>query len=133
MNGLVLDASVTLEWFLTEPDTSPAWDKVALLDQYTPVVPPIWQLEVANVLSMHVQRRGLPVDVARTALAELLALPLAIVDGGGPAAVMQLSIDQGLTSYDAAYLDVAMRGGWPLVTFDRDLVRAGRDVGVPIL
>jgi predicted nucleic acid-binding protein len=133
VNGLVLDASVTLEWFLTEPDSSPAWDKVALLDEYTPVVPHIWQLEVANVLSMQVQRRGMPVDLARTVLAELLAVPIAVVDGGGPAAVMQLSIDQGLTSYDAAYLDVALRGGWPLVTFDRDLARAAHDMGVPVL
>jgi predicted nucleic acid-binding protein len=45
---------------------------------------------------------------------------------------MRLAIDRGLTSYDASYLDVALRSGWPLVTLDHELVRAASEAGVVV-
>jgi predicted nucleic acid-binding protein len=133
VNGVVIDASVALDWFLTEGDSCPAWDKLGVLDQYVPVVPEIWRLEVTNALVSHVRYRSLPIDIARTILGELNALPVAVLDDVTPAGVMELAISSGLTTYDASYLDVAMRGGWPLVTVDADLVRAARDVGVTVV
>lgn len=132
MSSVVLDASVALDWFLTEPGSCPAWDMVDVLDQFVPVVPSIWRLEVANVLSMQVQHRGMPIEAARITLAEVLALPIAVIEEAAAPAVMQLSVDRGLTSYEAAYLEVAMRGGWPLATVDRQLRTAAHEVGVSL-
>ena len=132
MTSMVLDASVALDWFLTPVDSGPAWDKVDLLDDFTPVVPGIWRLEVTNALASHVRFRELPKESARAILSELLALPVAVVEDASPTGVMELAISQGLTTYDASYLDAAMRGGWPLATLDRELMRAASDVGVPL-
>ncbi|MBM3668495.1 MAG: type II toxin-antitoxin system VapC family toxin [Actinobacteria bacterium] len=132
MNAFVLDASVCLSWFLTKPDSGPAWAKIDLLDELVPVVPAIWRLEVANVIATHVRSRGLLVDSARTMLAEILSLPVAVIDESPTPTIMQLAIDRGLTSYDASYLDVALRSGWPLVTLDRELLRAASEAGVVV-
>ena len=132
MNSVVLDASVALDWFLTPVDSGPAWAKVDLLDDFAPVVPVIWRLEVANALTSHVRFLGLPRESARTIMAELLALPVAVLDDSSPAGAMELAITQDLTAYDASYLDAAMRGGWPLATLDKELIRAAGAVGVPV-
>lgn len=132
MNAFVLDASVCLTWFLTKPDSGPAWAKIGILDERVPVVPAIWRLEVANVIAMQVRSRGVPVETARALLAEILALPVAIIDEAPTPTIMQVAIDRGLTSYDASYLDVALRSGWPLATLDQELVRAASEVGVAI-
>lgn len=39
----------------------------------------------------------------------------------------------GLTAYDAAYLEIALRGGHGLATLDRDLRRAALTENVPLL
>lgn len=133
MNGVVIDASVALDWFLTPADSGPAWQKVEVLDESAPVVPGIWRLEVTNALTSHVRFRGLAPEIARSVLAELLALPVAVVDDASPSGVMELAMSSGLTTYDASYLDVAMRGGWPLATMDADLIRAAGEVGVTVV
>lgn len=38
-----------------------------------------------------------------------------------------------LSSYDASYLELAMRLGLPLATLDKDLAKAATSVGVPLL
>jgi len=132
VNAFVLDASVCLSWFLTKPDSGPAWAKIDLLDELVPVVPAMWRLEVANVIATYVRSRGLLVDSARTMLAEILSLPVAVIDESPTPTIMQLAIDRGLTSHDASYLDVALRSGWPLVTLDRELLRAASEAGVVV-
>jgi predicted nucleic acid-binding protein len=39
----------------------------------------------------------------------------------------------GLTSYDAAYLELAMRGKYPLATLDDDVMKAAKAEGVRLL
>jgi predicted nucleic acid-binding protein len=102
------------------------------MDERVPVVPAIWRLEVSNVIATHVRTRGLSVDSARTMLAEILSIPVAVIDESPTPTIMQLAIDRGLTSYDASYLDVALRSGWPLVTLDHELVRAASEAGVVV-
>ena len=59
-------------------------------------------------------------------LAEILSIPVAVIDESPTPTIMQLAIDRGLTSYDASYLDVALRSGWPLVTLDHDYLDTRR-------
>lgn len=134
MNSVVMDASISLEWFLTEPNSAtPAWDKVAILDTYVPVVPAIWYLEVTNTLAMYVRRNLISKETAQIMFSEMKSLPMAAVNDGIPTRVMDLALAEGLTTYDAAYLDVAMRGNWPLLTLDAQLSRAAASVGVQTL
>ena len=50
-----------------------------------------------------------------------------------PATLLSLALRFQLTSYDAAYLELAMRASLPLATLDKDLRSAARKVGVTVL
>jgi predicted nucleic acid-binding protein len=42
----------------------------------------------------------------------------------------QLAVAQKLTIYDAAYLELALRLGVPLATFDKALINAAHECGI---
>lgn len=100
------------------------------------VVPAHWFLEVANVLVMANRRNRIGVDdVVR--YAELLSELEFEVDPESPARlfgdVLQLAQTHRLTSYDAAYLELAIRRKLPLATLDLELRGAAESVGVNLL
>ncbi len=136
MVSFVLDTSVTMAWCF-EDETTEATER--LLDRLMTeggMVPAIWSLEVANALLSAERRRRLTQEHARRFAHRLQELPIT-VDPGSMAwafgAVLLLGREHGLTSYDAAYLELALRHGLPLATQDERLrVAAGR-VGVPLL
>ena len=69
-------------------------------------------------------------------LADLRSLAITIDPGTNRAAwaaTLQLADRFGLTSYDAAYLELALRRRLPLATLDGDLVRAARAENVPLV
>ena len=47
--------------------------------------------------------------------------------------LLALARSNNLSSYDASYLDLAMRQGLPIATLDRQLVEAAKRMDVPIL
>jgi predicted nucleic acid-binding protein len=97
------------------------------------LVPSVWSLEVANVLAIAERRKRLtPTESAR--FLELLG-ELAIEHADVPftratGSVLTLARELGLSSYDAAYLDLAVRSSLPLATRDRKLMAACRRSGV---
>ena len=136
MDGLVLDGSIAVAWCF-EDEAGPETD--ALLERVRDegaVVPVLWHLELGNVL-LQAERRG-RVRAADTACRlELIGdLPIA-TDHGIPVRalreVLALARAEALTTYDAAYLELAMRRGLPLATKDRALRAAARRVGVRVL
>lgn len=132
MSRVVVDASIAVAWcFEDEPDASAIADAVR---ENGGLVPGLWHLEVANVL-IHAERRGRIADVpARLAL--LAALPIE-TDGETSRraweATTALARSEGLTAYDAAYLELALRRGARLATRDGDLAAAARRMGVALL
>ena len=131
----VLDASVALAWGL-EDESSPYTDAVLdALENGEAVVPAIWPLEVANALRV-AERRGRITEATIAGFLEYLrALPI-VVEQVSPDQVfnriLPLAREQGLSVYDAAYLDLAMRLGLPLATQDGALRAAASRVGVEI-
>ena len=80
------------------------------------------------------ERRG-RLDPAKTAdaLRLLAGYPLTFDPGGDEATLMQLARRRGLTVYDAAYLELALRLQCPLATLDRALAKAARAEGVVLI
>ena len=99
------------------------------------VVPGLWHLEVANVL-LQAERRGriAPGDV--TMRLELIAeLPITTDNETTARAwreILALARAEGLTTYDATYLELAIRRGLPLQTKDAALITAAKRSGVAV-
>jgi predicted nucleic acid-binding protein len=131
----VLDSSVTLTWCF-EDEASDYGDAVLQsLRSREAIVPVIWPLEVANALLMGERRaRSTQADTLRW-IQLLAALPIT-VDEESSERAFQATLDLGrvhnLTTYDAAYLEVALRRGLPLATLDQRLHGAAAAIGVVI-
>lgn len=133
----VLDCSVTMAWFF-EDEARPETD--ALLDRLNQggqaVVAQHWPLEAGNTLLMGERRkRSTPADTAHF-LGILGALAVETDKETGTnatSATIALARSHGLTLYDGAYLELAMRRKLPLATLDKELRAAAKKVGVKCL
>jgi predicted nucleic acid-binding protein len=133
---LVLDASAALAWIFERADPADAEHArllLAGLNNCDAVVPPLWHIEVVSGLLV-AQRRGvISLSKATDFLRRLDRLPIRTDDAPvserkGP--IFALAREYGVSAYDAIYLDLALRIGATLATFDRRLMRARDDAGV---
>ena len=136
MSAFVLDCSVAIAWCI-EDEVTPETD--LLLDRAQAEgasVPGLWPLELGNVLLVAVRRGRLSAMDVTARLAIIAELPIRIDSETAARAlhdILALARTERLTTYDAAYLELAMREGLPLATRDRDLARAAERTGVELL
>jgi predicted nucleic acid-binding protein len=100
------------------------------------LVPVLWFYEASAVLARAQNRGLLAAAKANEFIAELQALNIH-ADEESPARIFsdvhRLAVAHRLTSYDAAYLELARRRSLPLATLDDDLIRASRLAGVSVI
>ena len=100
------------------------------------LIPPLWWYEVANVVVMSRRRKRLSEAQGARVIELLSRFPLQIDSPPGSSSasrLAQVAQEHSLSAYDAAYLELAERRGLALATFDRDLIRAARAAGVPLI
>lgn len=131
--AFVVDASVTLPWFLEDERTAFTDSLLDAINRIEFWVPSVWRLEVPNALLVAERKRR--IDRARRLEALDQASRLGImVDLGLPnmQAVSSVAERRQLSTYDAAYLELAVRSGFGLITLDRNLAQAALAEGVPL-
>lgn len=136
MRILVIDGSTTLGFLLRDEQSASALKALDAIEQGVPTyVPAHWCVEVANGLIMAERRKRASQADITEALGLVACLPVRTDDetasrvGSDSAA---LARQYGLTIYDAAYLEIAMRRGASLATTDNALAKAAKAAGVPI-
>lgn len=133
-----MDNSVAMRWLLASEKKSDQTYAEAVLKSLVDVyatVPNLWHLEAANVL-ITAERRGQleTADVERF-IAQLESLPIQVDPMTAHQAfsrTLSLSKAYKLSSYDAAYLELAIRKGLPIATLDKDLFKAAKKANVII-
>ena len=133
---IVIDASLAIAWLLQEPELMAAPDVYETLPEQTIVVPSHWPIEVASALQVNVRRGRISLDTfdeitARLALLQPtvdVAIPLDEVD-----VLTRFALDQKLTVYDAAYIQLAARYDAALATLDGAMRASGRRLNLPLL
>jgi predicted nucleic acid-binding protein len=131
----VLDCSVALAWFFAD-EADPYADSVAKsFKDATAIVPGLFHLEIANILLVGERRKRNNRAQADSFLTRLAALPL-VVDGQTASRAwsdtIALARTCGLSTYDAAYLEVAVRETLPIATLDDEIRDAAIAIGVPL-
>jgi predicted nucleic acid-binding protein len=134
---LVLDASVTLAWCFADESTAYTEGVLDLLATGTEAVAPaIWPFEVANALLMAERRKRITVAQVTSMLQRIVDLPINVepirVDRAF-GQILAAAREEKLTEYDAAYLELAMREGWPLASLDEQLKQSARSAGVSLV
>ena len=130
----VLDNSVVVGWFL-EDQATPYTEAIALkLEADRAVVPALWQLEIANVLRTACKRQRLIAAQAQQIIEQICSLPIGIdTHTPGPSELLALALRYDLSSYDAAYLELALRLQVPIATKDLPLKAAAEAAGVGVV
>ena len=129
----VLDASIVMAWCFADEADAYADKVLDALITAKASVPSIWPFEIGNVLLVAERRKRLSEADSARFLALLWQLPIA-VEPEPPQRMLReiLALARGckLSTYDASYLDLAMRYGLPLATNDEELRKAARKVRV---
>ncbi len=132
----VVDNSIVMTWCFRDEANSYADAVLNSLTESVAVVPAIWPLEVVNVLLVAERRKRLHESDSVRFISLLSQLPV-VVERTWPERMMKdllaLGRENSLSSYDAAYLELAMRQGFPIATLDRKLLEAAKRVDIPIL
>ncbi len=135
MTRFVLDCSVAMSWCFDDETNIYADEVLGSLLTAEAVVPALWPLEVANVLVVAEIRKRLTEAQMVRAVALLQALPISVDEATAQQALgatLTLAREHSLSAYDAAYLELAMRGGFPLATVDKKLTQVILHCGVPL-
>jgi predicted nucleic acid-binding protein len=138
MSLFVLDNSVSMRWLLeSEKKTDQNYAEVVLksLLETDALVPNLWHLEAANVLLGAEKRCETDLVEVERFISQLEALPLHVdplTASQTFSRTMVLSRLYKLSSYDAAYLELAIREGLPLATLDKELIKAAKKANISL-
>lgn len=138
MTYFVLDNSVAMRWLLASDKSADQKYAIATLQSLqgaTALVPTLWHLEAANVLLGAKNKNQLSVADVERFISQLQVLPIQtdpLTSQQAYGSTLSLAQAYNLSSYDAAYLELALREGIPLATLDKDLLKAARKAKVDI-
>ena len=134
--SFVLDASIALSWCFADESTPTTTALLERLETETAFVPQLWFLEVGNILIGASRKKR----ISQAKIAEFLDLlsNLNIQTDHETAVrgfheILSLAQSEHLTTYDSAYLELAMRLGIPLASKDMELRKAAKRLGVELL
>ncbi len=133
MARLVIDASVAAAWCFPDEETDYTNGVLQTLSgSVEPIAPSLWAYEIRNTLLMGVKRQRITKDSGQKLLIFLNALNVALLHPASYDVVFGLAESNGLTIYDAAYLDLAIRENAPLASLDKALRNAAIQCGVAL-
>ena len=133
---IVLDASLMLEW-LVGTNRQSAFPGIYQALAHAPVVVPShWSLEIGNTLRPELRNRRLSIADFHSIMDEFDRLDILIqppieIDEIGPLA--QFAVTHNLTTYDAAYVQLALQYSATLATLDRAMRNAATALNIPLL
>ena len=133
MAVLVIDASITAAWCFKDETTDYTEGVLTAVSGFSDALAPrLWAYEVRNSVLMGLRRRRISKTDAEEFLDSIKSLPIRLTDPLSYNGVFQLADRHGLTVYDAAYLDLAVRERLPLASIDAALIRAAEQSGITV-
>lgn len=136
MTPWIVDASLALTWYLDdEVNRAYGLSVLEALSERELRVPALFVYEMSNALVMAYRRNRISREELTEILAKLASFNFAVEDTTPDLFSMlaALALEHGLTCYDAAYLELAMRTALPIATLDKALLAAMETEGVDLV
>jgi predicted nucleic acid-binding protein len=137
VSPFVLDNSVTMRWCFEQTSTPYSDAILQKMDSGAEaVVPVLWLYEVVSVLAKAERKGSITPDKVDRFLDDLRSYSITVDQDNFDQIftdVHRLAVQYGLTGYDASYLDLAIRKGFPIATLDEDLQKAAVASGVKLV
>jgi predicted nucleic acid-binding protein len=137
MEAVVVDTSITMAWCFDDEATPYTEDLLSWCAAGAAIhVASIWPMEVTNVLLNAQRKARVTEERIQEFLDVLFKLPIhidpilmkrAVYD------IRKLAQAHRLTSYDAAYLELALRKSLPMASLDSDLKKAALASGARLI
>jgi predicted nucleic acid-binding protein len=134
--SFVVDASVAMTWCFKDETTPTTQRLLKDLSSKVALVPAWWFVEIANVLALAERKGRLTTQEFDDFVAVINSVQVELDNEAHQRAfdhLLPLCRAHQLTSYDAIYLDLAIRRKLPLATLDEQLRKAARKVGLKLL
>jgi predicted nucleic acid-binding protein len=134
--SFVIDTSITMAWCFKDERTAPVMDVLYRLEETPAHALLLWPLEASNALLMAERRKRVDRGQRAELIEFLRDLPIRL-DGETTdhvwTSTFRLAQRHRLSTYDAAYLELAQRLKLPLATLDKELIRAAKASGTTLL
>ena len=130
--AFVVDCSIAMAWLFNDEATPKTAALLNRLATETALVPAWWFIEITNVLAMAERKGRIKPTESDAFIADLSKLGIERDDEAPDRAfthLLALCRRHRLTSYDAIYLDLAVRRNLPLATLDNALRKAAHKSG----
>ncbi len=130
MSNFVLDNSVAMRWFMPSnkaQDQNYSINVLTSLSNASALVPNLWHLEAVSAMLGSERRKEITVGQIESYLTKLDKLPIFVDSQTAHNAygrTLSLARAFNLSSYDACYLELAIRESVPLATLDKKLKKA---------
>lgn len=132
---LIIDTSVAIAWVARQQSTPMCESASISAVEHGALVPFHFYLELTNVLLALERRRRLSVGDVDSSLTLYDSLDIEIDNADFAdtrSATFALARRYQLTTFDAAYIEIALRTGRPLATRDQALADAARNSGAQL-
>lgn len=130
----VLDCSVTMSWLL--PSQSNDYSRMVLealaSEREFAIVPPLWELEVVNVILVQIRRQQLSLTAGLRFVDYLNGLDIRRKSDklASLETLIVFAEENALSSYDSIYLQLAINESVAIATRDDKLKKAAKKLGI---
>ena len=134
--SFVVDASLAMSWCFLDEATAATRKLYDDLSRVSVLVPAWWYVELTNVLYLAEKNGRIRTDRVAEFIAFVGSMQIEVDNEAHQRAfnhLLPLCRTHRLTSYDAIYLDLAVRRRLPLATLDEPLRKAAKKLGVKLL
>ena len=130
--AIVIDASVAITWCLRDRSGTPAADAAIAQGHLEGiVVPDLFCHEVRSVLLVGEHKGRIEVGTMDDHMKDIRTLSIETDSNHADETISRLACKHGLSGYDAAYLETAIRRRAPLSTLDKKLADAAASERAP--
>lgn len=133
---VVIDASAALAWCYVDERTPESTKLLEYVNTNGAVVPQLWHLEVCNALIIGEIRKRITYAEMIGQLEHFRQLHIDVDNSTASLAwnsILSIARQEKLTTYDASYVELAVRLNLALASRDKAMLNAAKKLGVDII